>query len=344
MELDESVNMSKTEWTFRTGYAGVFDDEIYVSAAADVFEIFERYTTLYTWSPGLAKQEGHSSPWVYKSEDWLVRSVTGLFKKNSEDWWYCALSEEGDVLFTGDGYVTEKIPGAGVNSEDSVGWGYLADIQQIGEHLYACGYSGQVYKRMGPNDWRHMDAGLLQDPATPMEDTIALSVINGPHENALYAAGYQHAEWLPPKAFFFNGQQWAELKLPEVAERIVNMYVESPSRIWMCGSNGTLLLGNAKDGFKSLSTVDDNQLFTSVCKFQDQMYLASNVGLFVYDPARHDLGIRKVTTHLTPELQDANIVDSYDKVLWSIGPKDIARFDGQKWERIHHPDNPRIGK
>ena len=41
---------------------------------------------------------------------------------------------------------------------------------------------------------------------------------------------------------------------------------------------------------------------------------------------------------------DANIVDSYDKVLWSIGPKDIARFDGKKWERIHHPDNPRIGE
>lgn len=52
----------------------------------------------------------------------------------------------------------------------------------------------------------------------------------------------------------------------------------------------------------------------------------------------------KVVTDLHPDLQDANIVDSYDKVLWSIGPKDIARFDGKKWERIHHPDNPRIGE
>jgi hypothetical protein len=31
-----------------------------------------------------------------------------------------------------------------------------------------------------------------------------------------------------------------------------------------------------------------------------------------------------------------------DGVLWSIGPKDIARFDGQAWVRIHDPDNPRI--
>ena len=128
-----------------------------------------------------------------------------------------------------------------------------------------------------------------------------------------------------------------------MAERIVNMYVESEQRIWMCGSNGTLLLGNAQEGFQSLSSVDDNQLFTSVCKFQDKIYLGSNLGLFVYDPAKAEAGIERVHTDLKPELQDANIVDSYDKVLWSIGPKDIARFDGHKWERIHDPDNPRIG-
>jgi hypothetical protein len=112
----------------------------------------------------------------------------------------------------------------------------------------------------------------------------------------------------------------------------------------MCGANGTLLLGNAVDGFKSLSSVDDNQLFLSVCKFQDKIYLGSNLGLFVYDPARHDAGIAKVQTGLSPELQDANIVDSVGEVLWSIGPKDIARFDGRQWERIHHPDNERIGE
>lgn len=179
--------------------------------------------------------------------------------------------------------------------------------------------------RLAPCRW-----WLVAKPKTPQQNRIALSVINGPHESAIYAAGYQHAEWLPPKAFFFNGKQWFELKLPQVAERIVNMYVESEQHIWMCGSNRTLLLGNATDGFRSLSTVDDNQLFTSICKFQDKMYLASNLGLFVYDPNDHKAGIQKVVTDLHPDLQDANIVDSYDKVLWSIGPKDIARFDGKE--------------
>lgn len=334
--------MTKTTWTFSTGF-GIGDNQFYVAAAADIYDVFARFTSLYHWSPDLAVLEGSTEPWAYEHVDWRAVSVSGYFPTYTEDWWRVALSEDGDVIFTGGGeFIEEKVPGAGVFSDDSKGWGYLADIQQIGEHLYACGYKGQVYKRFSPGDWRHMDAGLLQDPKTAQEHRIALSVINGPHENAIYAAGYQHADGLPPKAFVFNGRQWTEIALPPVAERIVNLYVESESRIWMCGSNGTLLLGNAQDGFKSLSTVDDNQLFTSVCKFQEKMYLASNMGLFRYDPADHGAGIQAVQTNLHPHLQDANIVDSYDKVLWSIGPKDIARFDGHKWERIHHPDNPPI--
>ena len=292
----------------------------------------------------MAKTEGLESPWFYKSEDWLVSSVTGFFPKETEDWWYCALSEEGDVLYTGDGHASEKIQGAGVNSGDSVGWGYLSDLQQIGNHLYACGFSGQVYRRWGENDWRHMDEGLLQDPATPMDDTIALSVINGPDENAIYAAGYRYSEWLPPKAYFYDGNGWREIALPEEAGRIVNMHIESAERIWLCGAKGTLLLGNAADGFKSLSSADDLQLFTSITQFQGQMYLASDMGLFMYDPAQPDAGIQKLSTPLKPDLQDANIVDVHEQVLWSIGPKDIACFDGQTWQRIHHPDNLRIGE
>lgn len=240
-------------------------------------------------------------------------------------------------------FVEEKIPGAGVHSEDSKGWGYLADLQQIGEYLYASGYCGQVYKRFAANDWRHVDDGLLQAPDTPMEQSTALSVINGPHENAIYTAGYQHSDGLPPKAFFWNGELWRELELPSVAERVTNLYIENEQRIWMCGSNGTLLLGNATDGFTSLSTVNDNQLFLSLCKFQEKIYLGSNLGLFVYDPDDHNKGIVEVVTGMTPELQDANIVDCAGDILWSIGPKDIARFDGTSWSRIHHPDNERIG-
>jgi len=287
--------------------------------------------------------EGRKQPWVYESVDWRTVALTAFDPDYTKEWWLCALSEEGDVSFTGGGFfIKEKIPGAGVWSDDAKNWGYLSDLRQIGDYLYACGYCGQVYKRFAPEDWRHVDSGLLQPPGTDMKDSIALSVINGPHENAIYTAGYQHTDGLLPKAFFYNGQQWREIALPEVAKRITHIYVESESKIWMCGASGTLLLGNAIEGFRSLSTTDDNRFFTSLCKFQNKIYLASNQGLFTYDPQAPERGIIPASTDLIPDLQDTNVVGAWSKTLWSIGPKDIARFDGKTWQRIHFPDNPHI--
>lgn len=333
----------KTEWTFSTAYA-VNPDAIYVACAADELEPDERFTMLYRWSVPLQRKTGAASPWFYKAVDWLITSVSIYIDEINDEWQLCALSEEGDVLYTGGGkgYVIEKIPGAGVASPDATALGYLSDLQQIGDHLYAAGFSGQVYRRDGPNQWVHMDQGILQAPGL-RRGHYSIQVINGPHEEAIYVAGCSHEDGYPVRASYWNGKVWRDLKLPAAAERITNLYVESETRIWMCGANGTLLLGNAADGFQSLSTVDDNQLFLSVCKFEEKIYLGSNLGLFVYKPYAHDEGIQKVLTHMQPELQDANIVDAVDQVLWSIGPKDIARFDGQRWERIHHPDNPRIG-
>jgi ligand-binding sensor domain-containing protein len=185
-----------------------------------------------------------------------------------------------------------------------------------------------------------MDDGILQTPG--VKERLLPDVIDGPHENAIYLTGAVSSDGLPPFVYFWNGQAWHSVKLPDVAERITAMHVASEQRIWLCGANGTLLVGNAQEGFRSLSTYDDNQLFTSITEFEGRMYLASNYGLFVYDPQKHWQGIQRVKTTLKPDLQDANIVDAVDGVLWSIGPKDIARFDGQQWERINNDDNPRI--
>ena len=195
----------KTSWTFATAYA-ISDSHLEIACAADVYEDFARYTALYRWI-----DEEWQRGWFYENVDWRAAAVCTLVPTSGDEWWICALSEDGDVLMRHGAALVEKIPGAGVHSDDSKGWGYLADLRQIGEHLYACGYKGQVYKRRGANDWVHVDQGLLQVPNTPMEQCIALSVINGPHENAIYAAGYEGSAGHPPKAFFWNGQAWREI-------------------------------------------------------------------------------------------------------------------------------------
>jgi transposase InsO family protein len=41
----------------------------------------------------------------------------------------------------------------------------------------------------------------------------------------------------------------------------------------MCGAKGTLLLGNARDGFNSVNPLGEKKLFLSVTKFRDMLYL-----------------------------------------------------------------------
>ena len=320
--------------TFRTGKAAGID-YICLSGAMDLLPPFEKYSRVITYD----EQDEHI--WSFHEEDQVVVAILRWTNRTDDQDCFVTLSEEGDLAYMDADDHSEKIPGAGVWSEDAEKWGYMSALKQIGEHLYACGGAGQVYKRQGPDDWVHMDEGILQSP--DVSERLLPLAIDGSNETDIYLAGSISASGLPPFVFHWNDSVWRKLPLPESAERITNIYVESEQRIWMCGANGTLLLGNAQDGFRNLSSVEDNQLFLSLCKFQDKIYLGSNLGLFVYDPADPITGIRKVLTGLTPELQDANIVDSVDDVLWSIGPKDITRFDGAKWERIHHPDNPHIG-
>jgi hypothetical protein len=309
---------------------------VMITGASDSLGPYSAFTRIFQWV------DEPPPKWWSHDVGWRAVSLCYFGQKDEGFDDFVVLSNEGDAHYVGDHpAINEKIPGAGVFSEGATGWGYMSHLRQIGEHLYACGDGGQVYRRHGPDDWRHVDTGLLQTP--PITDRLQLNCINGLTENDIYLAGdFPGPAGLEGRLFHFDGATWRPLAIPPVGY-LNAIHIESAERVWICGENGALLLGNARDGFRNLSRVEDNQLFYSLTLFGGLLYLASNLGLFSYDPVRPDAGIREVVTGLTPELQDAHIVDACDGVLWSIGFKDIARFDGTRWERIHHPDNPRIG-
>lgn len=321
--------------TFRTGVAGA-QFVICLSGAMDAFDPTEPYSRIYflnQHAPNL---------WTFNEHDFVIPSVC-VWRPSSpqSQRTFVALSENGQVVFLGPNQTQEQIPDAGLNHSLSKGFGYLNDIQQIGEHLYACGFSGQIYRRNGENDWIHMDEGILQQPDMRGGE-YCVQVINGFNEQNIYIAGSQNLKGNPPRADFWDGKKWTNIVLPKSSGRITNIFVESEDKIWMCGSKGTILFGNAKEGFSNLNEFEKNHLFLSICKFKDKVYLGSNLGLFTFNPKKYSEGIEKVLTAMQPEIQDANIVETVDNILWSMGSKDIARFDGVKWERFNHPDNPPI--
>jgi len=72
---------------------------------------------------------------------------------------FVALSDEGDVYWLREGDVRrEKIPGAGVHSEDATGRGAMQALGIIGGRLAACGFGGQVYGRDAGGAWSPMGA------------------------------------------------------------------------------------------------------------------------------------------------------------------------------------------
>lgn len=301
------------------------------------YQPYSSYGVWYTYF-----HEDLSDPWAHFVVHWWPVSACVYQHPGENDWAIVCMSNEGNVDFTySNSQLGEEIAGAGFQRDDSSGWGYMNAIRQIGAHLYACGGAGQVYKRIGPNNWIHMDAGILQ-PAD-VADRFLPSDINGLTENDIYLCGsFPSPAGLEGRLYHFDGAVWSKVEIPECGY-LNAIHVESPKRVWLCGQNGALLLGNSREGFKELSRVEDNQLFYSIAQLNDRIYLGSNMGLFEYDSRHPKDGIRKVTTHLKPDLQDSHTVDAVDGVLWSVGQKDIARFDGTRWERIHHPDNPRIG-
>lgn len=318
--------------TFRTGVAGA-RFIIGVSAAMDALDPSEPYSRVYFLD------ERTPQRWGVNEHDFVIPSLCVWRDPDApERRCFVALSEDGHVVFLYPQQIHEQISGAGLHNATAQGLGYLNDIQQIGGHLYACGYSGQVYRRRGADDWEHLDHGLLQKPDVDGPRYFP-EAINGPHERAIYIAGSEDGRGYPPRADFWDGNVWCRLELPATTGRLTNIFVESEERIWLCGSKGTLLLGNARDGFAMMSPLGARHLILSVTKYRDLYYLGTNLGLFQLDLTLPNRVFRQVRTSLDPDLGDANIVQVVDDVLWSIGPKDVARFDGANWERFPHPDN-----
>jgi hypothetical protein len=302
------------------------DDFTYVAGGLEEVDPDEySHSRVYVYDA----QSAHPIKWAYHDINANVVSVC-VQKAAPQGRYLCSLSKEGEVEFynNGDGSsFQEKIPDAGARLGTG---GYVTQLREIGATLFVCGQHGQVYRR-SPRGWEHCDQDLFNVPLGFDSDAVMLSSIDGFNENDVYVAGDDG------KIFHFDGSRWTRVETG-CDEHLNWIRCYGKNEVWACGHNGALLKGNAQHGFRDVSGVDDNFTFHSLAKYQGLVYLTTwDHGLFVFD----GMSIAPVDTGLSPALETFRL-DCAGEVLWSFGVKDVASFDGKRWTRLQHPDNPPI--
>ena len=268
--------------------------------------------------------------WFYHDVNANVVSVCEKRQTDTELRQLVALSKEGEVeLWTSkDGSSSiEKIPDAGVRLGTL---GYMRSVREIGGTLFACGFNSQVYAREA-GVWKSLVSAPLKFHHAASNEYVVFNAIDGFSKEDVYVAGSNGT------LFHWDGGAWRRVPLT-TDENLECVRCYGTDEVWVGGANGTLLHGNIALGFRDVSDVADNDTFWSLAKFKDKIYLGTTKGLFAYDGRKID----RIVTGLTPEVETYT-VDSTDGALWSIGAKDLVRFDGHVWTRINHPDNPPIG-
>ncbi len=256
--------------------------------------------------------------WLHTDFQWNVCSIIYSEFENA----IVILSTEGNVsLMSKTGTAHEKISSAGIRD----GLGAVKQIRQIGKSLYVCGDQGQVFKRDSKSKrWTRIDKGIL-DPKISAS-ALDLNAIAGTAEDDIYVAGFRG------RILHFDGKRWTELDSPTNCnlERIL---VTAANEIYICGDHGTLFRKNG-NGFQDLSTDKLQDDFWGMAEYNGKIYLATLHGIHVYDGK----SISAVKTGLKPKIGSYRL-DARDGMLWSFGVDDLAFFDGNKWTRVHHPDN-----
>jgi hypothetical protein len=287
-------------------------DYFYVAAQADGLD-----PEAYEFTRMFFNDRGE---WIHHDLEWDVRSV--CVRRAHEPRQYVAMSLQGELeyQFVG-GHHLERIPDAGTRE----GAGAMSQIREVGDHLVACGYGGQVYWR-SPSGWEALGGGLAAFGSDRGE--VHLTSLDGTGLDDVTAVGFHG------RIFHFDGRAWTELESP-TAEHLERVRV-AEGRVWICGNHGTVLQGD-RSGFTPLPIPGFSAHLWDIARFQGKTYVAHLQGLLVHDGERWapvDLGLADSGL---PE--DGYRLDAADGVLVSFGPKRVACFDGRTWTAFPHPDN-----
>jgi hypothetical protein len=251
--------------------------------------------------------------WDGDGVKWLGTAVCWATKPRRE---LIVVGSEGEILAGPLEKLVEEDP-IEIDNEDGKS-GHLTCARAIDGRVYIAGMDRQVYRRAGKDEWEAADLGLPYDP----KRVVGIQAIDGFSEKEMYAVGRLGEIWR------YDGKRWHAVSSPTNLI-LLGVHCAEDDSVYVCGQVGTILRGrrNEWEVIKHKVTEED---FWDITMFKGVVYVMTRKVLY-------ELKGKK----LTPvDFGDTEIPFSFYRFaqsateMWTIGTKDVMRFDGEEWSRI----------
>ena len=227
---------------------------------------------------------------------------------------WIAVGVNGEALVVEGTSGSEEIIGNGNDAPRRTG--LLRSVRSIEGRPYAVGMCRQVYRRLDKGLWERRDDGCrLQSGDTSI---VGFESIDGFSENDLYAVGLRGEIW------HFDGTSWSSIDSPTNVI-LTEVCCAGDGKVYACGQRGTLIRGRGHkwDLIHQQSVKDD---LWGIAWFKDHLYVST----LYYVAVLEDMDLKIVTDDGSPS--STYQISTTANQLWSIGPREVATFDGSTWE------------
>lgn len=222
------------------------------------------------------------------------------------------------VVIGEDGHVVTRSGNKTKNESLPKGSGkVIRNAKTIDGYVYACGMKRHVFKRIDENKWTDISAAAPQSP----EQAVGFEALDGYSNNEIYAVGWAGEIW------HFDGSTWNQEEI--ATDMILTSVCCAPDGfVYVAGQKGAFLRGRKNNWEIIRGKSPYSEDFWDLCWYEGQLYVATMGGLYILKGDELNL----VEFGSIGPLSCFSLTTA-EKVLWSIGHKDIASYDGKKWQK-----------
>jgi len=212
-------------------------------------------------------------------------------------------------------------------------------ISNVGEEVYVFGGLRKVFRRNAYKQWEDLTDEtkhpyLYKDIKAwkKKHDSlvwmpIGFAALDGFNPNDLYAGGEEGDMWR------YDGNHWHRVDLPG-SLTIKTITCGGDGQVYVAGSNQHIMVGR-EDNWETLEAKSGDYAyathFNSSAWFQDKLYLATEMNLFVWDGKNFKA---YEFPEDGPQQYSFKNVTASDEALLSYGHHQALVFDGTSWQEI----------